>query len=66
MSPVYERYKKMFYYPYVTEKNSNVLKQLEGVAKELGCKLVHLALAWVLKFQFTNSALIGARNIEQL
>ena len=56
----------MFYNPYVTEKNNNALIKLEEVAKELGCKLVHLALAWVLKFQYTNSALIGARNTEQL
>jgi len=39
---------------------------LEGLAKEIGCKLAHLALAWVLKFDYANSALIGVRNAEQL
>lgn len=30
------------------------------------CKPVHLALAWLLKYKPLCSALIGARNIEQL
>ena len=36
------------------------------IAEELECKLVHLALAWVIKFPHTSSALIGARDSNQL
>lgn len=34
--------------------------------KELGADLTTLALAWVIKFPYTSSALFGARNLEQL
>jgi len=36
------------------------------VADEIGCKLIHLALAWVIKYPHLDSALIGARTVQQL
>jgi aryl-alcohol dehydrogenase-like predicted oxidoreductase len=57
----------LFYDPHATEKNLNNLKELSDIAqKELGSNLTHLALAWVIKYQHTDSALIGARNAAQL
>ncbi len=61
-----ERVRKMFYDPIATQKNFESLRALQPIADELGCKLTHLALAWVIKFPFTSSALIGARNYQQL
>jgi aryl-alcohol dehydrogenase-like predicted oxidoreductase len=59
--------KKFFYDPNATEKNIKNLKELSELAeKEVGCKLTHLALAWALKYEHLDSALIGARNSEQL
>jgi aryl-alcohol dehydrogenase-like predicted oxidoreductase len=56
----------MFYDPYATEKNFKALRELDLIAEELNCKLAHLALAWVIKFSHTSSALTGARNPQQL
>lgn len=43
------------------------LKQLKEFAeKQLDCTLAHLAIAWSLKYQYTSTTLIGARNTEQL
>lgn len=33
---------------------------------ELECSLIHLALAWAVKFKHIDSALIGARTVAQL
>jgi aryl-alcohol dehydrogenase-like predicted oxidoreductase len=38
------------------------LIEIEKIATELGCKLIHLAIAWVINYQYTSTALIGARN----
>lgn len=49
------------------EKVNDSLRGLKEIAeKELGCELMHLAVAWVLGFRYTSTALIGARNSEQL
>jgi aryl-alcohol dehydrogenase-like predicted oxidoreductase len=61
-----ELLKSMFYTPNASEKNVKNLIQLREVANEIGCKLVHLALAWVIKYPHTDSALIGARTVAQL
>lgn len=58
--------KILFYNPFANDKTITSVKELQVVAEELKCKLVHLALAWVLKYPYTTSALIGARNVEQL
>jgi voltage-dependent potassium channel beta subunit len=62
-----ELLKIMYYDKNATEKNIKNLKELSDIAtNELGCKLIHLALAWAIKYQYTSSALIGARNSAQL
>ena len=38
----------------------------ELAEKDLGCDLAALAVAWVVKFPYTSSAIFGARNAEQV
>ena len=40
--------------------------QLNAIAKKRGQTLAQMALAWVLRDPRITSALIGARNVEQL
>lgn len=62
-----ELLKNLYYNANATEKTNNVVKQLSELAeKELGATLAHLAIAWAIKYQYTSSALIGARNAAQL
>lgn len=44
----------------------NQVKQLEGIAKELGISVGNLALAWVLRSGNVASALVGASRPEQV
>ena len=39
---------------------------LEPIAKELGCKLSQLALAWCLKNPFVSTVITGASRVEQV
>lgn len=39
---------------------------LEPIAKELGCTLAQLALAWCLKNPFVSTVITGASRVEQL
>lgn len=32
----------------------------------MNCSLAQLAIAWVLKFKYTSTAVLGARNMTQL
>lgn len=62
-----ELLKRLYYDENATEKNLRNLKELSDIAqKELGCKLTHLALAWAIKYEHLDSALIGARTVAQL
>ena len=59
--------KKLYNYGNATEKSNSVIKQLsELTEKEFGATLAQLALAWAIKYQYTSSALVGARNVAQL
>lgn len=58
--------KKLFFTPHATEQTVKKLQDLAAIADSLGFKLTHLALAWVMKFEHCDSALIGARNVAQL
>jgi aryl-alcohol dehydrogenase-like predicted oxidoreductase len=59
--------KDLYFDSIATEKNLRSLKELSDLAlKELGCKLGHLALAWAIKYEHLDSALVGARNSAQL
>ena len=57
-----------YYYDGVNkEKLEKSLWEIKKIAEgELNCKLIHLAIAWVLKFEYTSTALFGARNVAQL
>ena len=39
---------------------------LEPIAKELGCSLPQLALAWCLKNPFVSTVITGASRVEQV
>ncbi|MCJ8014657.1 aldo/keto reductase family protein [Paenibacillus sp. KQZ6P-2] len=50
----------------ITEEKINQVKQLEGVAKELGISVGNLALAWILRNSNVASSLVGASRPEQV
>jgi len=60
--------KTFFFDPYTKNPNftENLKKLKEYSEKEIGCPLHNLALAWVLNFKHTSTAIIGARSVEQL
>ena len=51
---------------FLTEENLNRVRGLNQIAKERGQTLAQMAIAWVLRDRRVTSALIGARNVEQL
>jgi aryl-alcohol dehydrogenase-like predicted oxidoreductase len=58
--------KSLFYTPYAVDKTIKKLQTLSELAESIGFKLIHLALAWVIKYEYASSALIGARTLAQL
>jgi L-glyceraldehyde 3-phosphate reductase len=51
---------------FLTEENLKRVRELNQIAKERGQTLAQMATAWVLRDRRVTSALIGARNVEQL
>lgn len=51
---------------FLTEDILDRVDKLDGVAKEMGVQLSHLALAWVLRHPSVASALVGASRPEQI
>jgi L-glyceraldehyde 3-phosphate reductase len=51
---------------FLSEDNLNRIRQLNEIAKGRGQSLAQMAIAWVLRDKRVTSALIGARNVEQL
>jgi L-glyceraldehyde 3-phosphate reductase len=51
---------------FLSEENLKRVRALNEIAKGRGQTLAQLAIAWVLRDQRVTSALIGARNVEQL
>jgi len=51
---------------FLTEENIGHVGKLNEFAKRRGQSLPQMAIAWVLRDERVTSALIGARNIEQL
>ncbi len=43
-----------------------VVSELEKLAAQAGCSMVHLALAFVLQHPAVTSAIVGPRNLDQL
>ncbi|SEP77755.1 L-glyceraldehyde 3-phosphate reductase [Faunimonas pinastri] len=50
----------------LTEQNLEHIRKLNGIAERRGQTLAQMALAWTLRDKRVTSALIGARNVEQL
>jgi L-glyceraldehyde 3-phosphate reductase len=50
----------------LSEKNLAHVRALNDLAKERGQTLAQMAIAWVLRDKRVTSALIGARNVQQL
>jgi L-glyceraldehyde 3-phosphate reductase len=50
----------------LSEENLNRVRALNEIAKGRGQTLAQMAIAWVLRDKRVTSALIGARNVEQL
>src|SRR5271169_2057218 len=51
---------------FLSEENLARVRALNEIAKERGQSLAQMAIAWVLRDKRVTSALIGARNVEQL
>ena len=51
---------------FLSEENINRVRALNDIAKGRGQTLAQMAIAWVLRDQRVTSALIGARNVDQL
>jgi L-glyceraldehyde 3-phosphate reductase len=51
---------------FLSEGNLARVRALNEIAKERGQSLAQMAIAWVLRDRRITSALIGARNVEQL
>ncbi|HET8914042.1 MAG TPA: aldo/keto reductase, partial [Ktedonobacteraceae bacterium] len=49
-----------------TDRTLSAVQKLEGVAKDLNCKLSQLALAWVLRQENVSAAIIGASRPAQV
>lgn len=52
---------------HLTDKSKlEKVQALEGIAKELGCKVSQLSLAWCLKNPFVSTVITGASRVEQV
>jgi L-glyceraldehyde 3-phosphate reductase len=51
---------------FLNEENLKRVRALNEIAKARGQSLAQMAIAWVLRDKRVTSALIGARNVEQL
>jgi L-glyceraldehyde 3-phosphate reductase len=51
---------------FLNEKNIAHVRKLNEIAAQRGQSLAQMAVAWVLRDKRVTSALIGARNVEQL
>jgi aryl-alcohol dehydrogenase-like predicted oxidoreductase len=50
----------------LTERNLNLVEELDAVAKDKGCTLAQLAIAWLLSHNVVCSVIAGVTRIEQL
>jgi L-glyceraldehyde 3-phosphate reductase len=51
---------------FLSDTNLSRVRSLSEIAKQRGQTLAQMAIAWVLRDKRVTSALIGARNVEQL
>jgi len=52
--------------PFLSENNITRVRALHAIAKRRGQSLAQMAIAWVLRDPRVTSALVGARNVDQL
>ena len=50
----------------MSDTNLDRVRALNEIAKQRGQTLAQMAIAWVLRDKRVTSALIGARNVQQL
>ncbi len=50
----------------ITQHNVSIAKKLEPIAKEIGCSLAQLALAWTRKNENVSTVITGATKPEQV
>ena len=50
----------------ITQHNVSIVKKLEPIAKEIGCSLAQLALAWARKNENVSTVITGATKPEQV
>ena len=50
----------------ITPENIEKVKQLEPIAKDLGCTMAQLGLAWCLKNPNVSTVITGASRPEQV
>jgi len=50
----------------ITQHNVSIAKKLEPIAKEIGCSLAQLALAWARKNENVSTVITGATKPEQV
>jgi L-glyceraldehyde 3-phosphate reductase len=51
---------------FLKEENLQRVRSLDEIARKRGQTLAQMAIAWVLRDKRVTTALIGARNVEQL
>lgn len=60
------QYLNKYLYMKTYEETINTLNNFDQLAKELGCSMAQLALAWVINNPDVSTAITGATKLEQL
>ncbi len=50
----------------MTERNFQIIDQLEEISKQRGCTVLQVALAWIMQQPTITSPIVGANTVEQL
>jgi voltage-dependent potassium channel beta subunit len=58
--------KYSFLHEILTEENLEKVRQLSGIAEELGMSMAQLAIGWLLRIPQVTSVITGATRVEQL
>lgn len=59
-------YERVFFGEKIYERRLKEMKELEALAKEVGCNMTQLALGWVIFNKDVSSAIFGASSIDQV
>ncbi len=55
-----------YFKPEVRDETLRKLNALEDIAKELGCTMAQLSMAWVIYYKNVSTAITGASSPNQL